>query len=52
MADWRWECFRDDAMEGLPEAARTEAERLATERAERALPDDRGRTCVQRSAAV
>lgn len=31
MADWRWECFRDDVMEGLPEDARAEAERLATE---------------------
>ncbi|MGX1670491.1 hypothetical protein [Streptomyces sp. NPDC055400] len=31
MSDWRWECFRDDMLEGLPGEARAEAERLALE---------------------
>lgn len=31
MADWRWEPFCDDLLDGLPEAARTETERLANE---------------------
>ncbi|MGV4981841.1 hypothetical protein ACVB8X_11555 [Streptomyces sp. NRAIS4] len=31
MADWHWELFQDDLLDGLPEAARTETERLANE---------------------
>ncbi|MEV6506124.1 hypothetical protein AB0M61_08345 [Streptomyces sp. NPDC051642] len=31
MADWRWELFRDDLLDGLPGAVRTETERLANE---------------------
>lgn len=31
MADWRWEPFQDDLLDGLPDAARAETERLADE---------------------
>lgn len=31
MADWHWEPFHDDLLDGLPEVARTETERLANE---------------------
>ncbi|MFM9442107.1 hypothetical protein [Streptomyces acidiscabies] len=31
MADWRWELFQDDMLDGLPETGRAEAERLAHE---------------------
>ncbi|MDR3081722.1 MAG: hypothetical protein LBV60_12495 [Streptomyces sp.] len=31
MADWRWELFQDDLLEGLPVAARAAAEHLANE---------------------
>ncbi|MET7850691.1 hypothetical protein ABZT48_21170 [Streptomyces avermitilis] len=31
MADWHWELFQDDLLVGLPDAARTETERLANE---------------------
>lgn len=31
MSDWRWELFQDDMLDGLPDKARTEAERLANE---------------------
>ncbi|WNZ11268.1 hypothetical protein [Streptomyces sp. 11x1] len=31
MADWHWELFCDDLLDGLPEAARAETERLANE---------------------
>lgn len=31
MADWHWEPFQDDLLEGLPEKARAETERLANE---------------------
>ncbi|MEU9289628.1 hypothetical protein AB0D57_34505 [Streptomyces sp. NPDC048275] len=31
MADWHWEPFQDDLLDGFPEAARAEAERLANE---------------------
>ncbi|WP_112465593.1 hypothetical protein [Streptomyces triticisoli] len=31
MADWHWELFQDDLLDGLPKAARTETERLANE---------------------
>lgn len=31
MADWRWELFQDDLLDGLPDAARAETERLANE---------------------
>ncbi|MFJ2261218.1 hypothetical protein ACIOKD_23230 [Streptomyces sp. NPDC087844] len=31
MADWRWELFQDDLLDGLPTAARGETERLANE---------------------
>jgi hypothetical protein len=35
VADWRWEPFQDDLLDGLPERARTETERLASEIAAR-----------------
>ncbi|MDX2679507.1 hypothetical protein [Streptomyces soliscabiei] len=31
MADWHWEPFQDDLLDGLPETARAETERLANE---------------------
>jgi hypothetical protein len=31
VADWRWELFQDDMLDGLPDTARIEAERLANE---------------------
>ncbi|MFC4507090.1 MULTISPECIES: hypothetical protein [Streptomyces] len=31
MADWHWELFQDDLLDGLPDPARAETERLATE---------------------
>ncbi len=31
MDDWHWEPFQDDLLDGLPEAARSETERLANE---------------------
>ncbi|SFG42071.1 hypothetical protein [Streptomyces mirabilis] len=31
MADWRWKPFQDDLLDGLPDAARAEVERLANE---------------------
>ena len=31
MADWHWELFRDDLLDGLPAQARAETERLANE---------------------
>ncbi|WP_157968618.1 hypothetical protein [Streptomyces geranii] len=31
MADWHWELFQDDLLEGLPEVARAETDRLANE---------------------
>ena len=30
-ADWHWEPFRDDLLDGLPETARAETDRLANE---------------------
>lgn len=35
MADWRWEQFRDDLLEGLTDQARAEVDRLANEIAAR-----------------
>ncbi|MBA2806184.1 hypothetical protein E0500_001575 [Streptomyces sp. KM273126] len=31
MADWYWEPFQDDLLDGLPDVARAETERLANE---------------------
>lgn len=31
MADWHWEPFQDDLLDGLPDGARAEVERLANE---------------------
>ncbi|QNP72685.1 hypothetical protein IAG44_26840 [Streptomyces roseirectus] len=31
MADWRWELFADDMLNGLPKAGAAEVERLANE---------------------
>jgi hypothetical protein len=31
VADWRWELFQDDLLDGFPTVARTETERLANE---------------------
>ncbi|QOV35931.1 hypothetical protein IM697_38830 [Streptomyces ferrugineus] len=31
MADWHWELFQDDLLDGLPDEARFETERLANE---------------------
>jgi hypothetical protein len=31
VADWGWELFQDDMLDGLPDTARIEAERLANE---------------------
>ena len=31
MADWHWELFQDDLLDGLPEVARAETDRLANE---------------------
>jgi hypothetical protein len=35
VADWRWEPFRDDLLDGLPETARAETDRPANENAVR-----------------
>ncbi|WP_217210410.1 hypothetical protein [Streptomyces sp. AC550_RSS872] len=31
MADWHWELFQDDLLDGLPDQARIQTERLANE---------------------
>ncbi|MFD8214863.1 hypothetical protein ACFV2U_14270 [Streptomyces sp. NPDC059697] len=31
MADWHWEPFQDDLLDGLPDVVRAEVERLANE---------------------